>query len=218
MTDIDLASDVVVALLYHGVIKNNRETTGLITKLTGLTYEDMNEAKKRMAKRVYRPFDVHATHQPRQGVLGERRPGGGSGPPPPANRETVARPPGMRAPIRERKTRVTTLGVPELWCTGHDGHPAHWAPEEDFMRRADRPHLRHTHCDEGRRSYQRSRRVSLRALDELHSVGVALHLDDDSNLVGIVCKACGQPFQPGDDIEGDAVMRHTLCPPQETAQ
>lgn len=204
MTPSETASDAVMSLIYHGIIRNNRETLAKIEKLTGIGRADLEASKRRLAKTVYRPIDVHQAE--RSGGL----------PPQPRrvtpSRETAPRPAGMRKGPVERDRRQNAQGGTELFCSGHDGHAAHWAPEEEFLPRADRPHLRHVYCDEGRKSYLRARRVTTKVLDELSSAGFGLTLDEDSNLLGIVCKECGQPFAAGDDIEGDAVMRHALCP------
>ena len=197
----DLAADAIVTLMYHGVIQNNRSTIDRIKQLIGMTQPDLAAARNRLIKRSYKPFDIHK-HNIQTAE-----------PDTPQRQRPAERPAGMRPAAKTRQERVNEeTGTAELWCTGHDGHQAHWAPEDEFMRRADRPHLRHTHCDDGRRSYQRARRVSLRALDDISAAGLALNLDEDSNLVGLVCKYCGQPFRPGDDIEGEAALRHSTCP------
>lgn len=206
MTELDptaAAADAIMTLIYHEVIVNNRSTLDQITRLTGITRGDLEGSRMRLARGSYQPINVHRSEYQNT----ERGPSSN----PNASRKTAPRPPGMGTAYKERKKRTSIDGATELWCNGHDGHTAHWSPEEHFLPRADRPHLRHSFCDEGRKTYQRSRRVTVKTLDEISSAGFALRLDEDSNLVGIVCKECGHPFAPGDDVEGDAVMRHVLC-------
>lgn len=205
MTDLDpaaAAADAIMTLIYYEVIVNTRPSIDRITRLTGITRADLEAARLRLGKVSYKPINVHHPDY----IPTVRRPSSK----PAESRQTKPRPPGMKPPPRQRDWRDTGDGI-ELWCTGHTSHPAHWAREEDFIPRADRPHLRHTYCDEGRKSYQRSKRVSTRALEEISSAGFTLTLDADSNLVGVACKECGLPFTAGDHVEGAAVMRHIEC-------
>lgn len=122
--------------------------------------------------------------------------------------------PRKRPPTNQRKQRPSPDGNGiELWCTGDgDGKEAHWAPEQDFIVRSDRPHLRVSKCDHHRKTYQRAHRsVAMAAREAISEAGLRLVLDDDSNLIGIECKACGQPFVPGDEVHGVATLEHAHC-------
>lgn len=208
MTDLDptaAAADAVMTLIYYEMIINTRTNIDRITRLTGITRGELESARLRLAKVSYQPIDVHAAeYEPTAAV----RSSSGS---PATTRQTAPRPSGMKQAIRERKKRPSESGGFELYCNGHAGHEAHWAPAEDFLPRADRPHLRHVYCDVGRKSYLQARRVTAKVLDQLSSAGFQLKLDPESNLVGIACKECGRPFSAGDHIEGAAVMRHVDC-------
>lgn len=134
----EASADVVITLLYHGVIPNKRATLDKITRLTGITDQDLAQARDRRSRVTYEPFTVHqpaptldrtpapAPPAPRPGP-GRRAP----------TRETSPRPADARPPTRIRAER-TVDGVRELWCTGHEGHPPHFAPELQFAVRADR--------------------------------------------------------------------------------
>lgn len=213
----EAAADVVITLLYHGVIANKRATLDKIARLTGITDQDLAQARDRRSRVTYEPFTVHqpaptldrtpapAPPSPRPGP-GRRAP----------TRETSPRPADIRPPTRTRAER-TVDGVRELWCTGHEGHAPHWAPEHDFAVRADRPHLRYTYCDDGRRSYNRARLVTVKVKDDLGRIGIRLVVEPGSTLVGILCAGCGKPITEHDVIEGDTAIYHTDCTPERTA-
>jgi len=123
----------------------------------------------------------------------------------------------MRKATKHRPQRVVD-GIVHFHCPGDlaDGGP-HWAPETTFRARGDkgREHLR-VHCctdhEAGYRSnYYRQTRVAARVLDGLSEIGLLIELDEKSNLIGVCCKECKQPFQAGDVIEGEAAMRHQHC-------
>ena len=132
-------------------------------------------------------------------------------------RETSPRPADARPATRNRAER-TVDGVRELWCTGHEGHPAHWAPEHDFAVRADRPHLRYTYCDDGRRAYNRARLVTVKVRDDLGRIGIRLVVEPGSTLVGVLCAGCGQPIVEHDVVEGDSTVYHSTCKPADEAK
>lgn len=221
-----LAADVVFQLLHTGVIANNRDNLLTIARQTGITHGDIHKARNRAANRGYGAFNIHqlsieqppATTPPadeRQAAseppAGQARPARAKAP-----KTVEERPSGMRGKTSFRKERFTPAGVRELFCTGAEAHPAHWAPEDQFMRRADRPHLRHTHCDDGRKAYQKAHRVTLAVREELAAAGIKLRIDPGSNLIGVVCNDCHQPFVEGDHIKGEALLSHRTCPPGAT--
>ena len=165
-TPAQVAADVVITLLYHGVITNTRAALDKIGRLTGLTDQDLAAARDRRSRASYQPFNVHTPCD-----TGPKAAPADTAPPPPPppprqgpgrrapTRQTAPRPAEARKPTRTRAEREVD-GVRELWCTGHDGHAPHWAPELEFAVRADRPHLRYTYCDDGPRSSATRRRPS----------------------------------------------------------
>lgn len=215
-TPAQLAADVVITLLYHGVIANTRAALDKIGRLTGLTDQDLASARDRRSRVSYQPFTVHTPcdtgpkDDPAPTPPPATRPGPGRRAP---TRETSPRPAGARPPTRTRATREVD-GVRELWCTGHDGHAAHWAPEHDFAVRADRPHLRYTYCDDGRRSYTRARLVTVKVKEELGRIGIRLVVEPGSTLVGILCAGCEKPIAEHDQVEGGATVYHIACLPE----
>lgn len=49
--------------------------------------------------------------------------------------------------------------------------------------------------------------------DAMSEAGIRLVLGDNSAIVGVCCKECGEPFRAGDHVVGDAVMFHEVCAP-----
>jgi len=71
-------------------------------------------------------------------------------------------------------------------------------------------------CRECRRQYQAARHVKVAVVDALDALGVRFHLDTGSNIVGLECAVCGDPFQPGDDIHGTIHdLTHDRCTTQK---
>lgn len=87
----------------------------------------------------------------------------------------------------------------------------HWAPAGRFAPKGDA--RRDTFCAAGRRRYAREHYVTARALDAMSEAGIRLVLGDNSAIVGVCCKECGEPFRAGDHVVGDAVMFHEVCAP-----
>ena len=83
---------------------------------------------------------------------------------------------------------------------------------DKFLHRVDRPGTFTSRCLECRRLYQRARQVTVAALDNIRKVGINLVLDGDSNIVGLKCDRCDQPFEPGQDLHADTTLRHVECP------
>ena len=204
-TPAQVAADVVITLLYHGLITNRRSALDKITRLTGITDQDLATARDRRSRASYQPFTVHTPCD----TGPEAAPADATPPPPPPRpgpgrraptRETAPRPAGARKATRARAERIVD-GIRELWCTGHDGHPPHFAPETDFAVRADRPHLRYTYCDDGRRSYNRARLVTVKVKEDLGRIGIRLVVEPGSTLVGILCAGCGKPMVEHDHVD-----------------
>jgi len=233
MTSREDAADVVMTLMHAKLIGNGPDIVKAIERELGVTRLDLLAAISRNAP----AWDLALTGPPAQPIRPPStpapdqenhatRPGSSTELPP---ERTMPKPPARRSrrkpgprpqqkrpasSTRQRTARINqSTGADELWCTGHDNHPAHWAHIDEFLVRADRPHKRATFCHEGRKLYQRARFVSVRALAEMSSAGFALTLDIDSTLIGIECKACGRPFVTGDDIEGEGHVRHSTCNP-----
>lgn len=113
-------------------------------------------------------------------------------------------------PSRVRPTGIGPLGETTLLCTGPCGA---WLPTDSFTPRSDRPGIFTARCKECRRLYMSSRHVKVATLEALDALGVKFHLDDGSNIVGLACANCGEPFKPGDDIHGTVNdLAHDVCP------
>lgn len=200
------AANLVIALINHKALTNNPETLKRIEQAIGVTKSDLLQAIARGTESRYQITLPQPAPQPAARPAPQRR------------RQLVAAPPpiGKRAPTRQREHR-TINGVDHLYCSGYKDsrtgqvHEPHWAPIDEFLVRADRPHLRVATCHAARKLYQRSQRVSVKALAELATIGLVVELDGQSNLIGVICKACGEPFRAGQTIEGEAAMRHTHC-------
>ncbi|MBV8979684.1 MAG: hypothetical protein JO086_02180 [Acidimicrobiia bacterium] len=83
-------------------------------------------------------------------------------------------------------------------------------PIECFQRRTD-ANSRRTTCDECRKAYQRERYVRVGA--RVVTVEVAAH----DACVGRPCPRCGEPFRPGQRVQGDDV-HHESCPRRGSAK
>lgn len=209
----DIASDVLATLLHHQLI-GPREASRAMPHV-GVTKLQVQAA---IARRRHAGWaDLQLEQNPTTAAAPTPAAPARPDPQPRTRRTEPADRPAGRAPTNRRPTRSNPNGTTDLWCTGGD-HPddeAHWAPEHQFLIRADRPHLRVSKCDRHRLSYLKARRVTIAARQALGEAGLRIRLDDDSNLVGLECKDCGQPFIAGDRIEGDAVLRHETCPTAE---
>ena len=118
-----------------------------------------------------------------------------------------------RKPSRVRESGTGPLGEPTLKCSGPC---AQWLPVEAFVPRTDRPGMYTARCRECRRQYQAARHVKVAVVDALDALGVRFHLDTGSNIVGLECAVCGDPFQPGDDIHGTIHdLTHDRCTTQK---
>lgn len=120
------------------------------------------------------------------------------------------KPKGKQKPSRVRPTGVGPLGESTMQCTGPCGE---WLPLDSFTPRSDRPGLFAARCKECRRRYMAARHVKTATLDALGALGVKFQLDAESNIVGLACTNCGEPFRPGDNIHGTVNdLAHDECP------
>lgn len=204
-TEAEVAADVLITLIRHDQLSGTHLAKAL--DVTGLTREQLKAASIRRQRAGWAALKLSDCPPSVPQVSPEpdrRRPA--------PNRNPAPRPTNLRtAPTPRKRREDPDGGEDQLWCTGSVDIAGHWATESAFSVRADKPHLRRSKCDEHMRAYQRTKHVSARALDAFSEAGFKLVLDANSNLVGIGCKECGEPFAPGDQIEAEASLRHVLC-------
>jgi hypothetical protein len=199
-------ADTVAYLEWVGFIRLTPEIRDTLCDAFGVVDDDLQSAQKRVAD-FDAWFEAIDEGDPVEKVI--RRP------PAVARRRKWAvedRPENMKHASRKRPTREID-GVTHLYCSGDgvDLDSAHWAPETWFIPKADHPHRRVAWCDDHRLAYQRARRLNKKALAEIEAVGLQLRLDADSHLIGVACRACGEPFSAGDDVDGRTTLRHITC-------
>lgn len=204
-TQADIGADVLATLAFHELLQG--PTLRRALDLCGLTQDQLKTA---IARRRGAGWDrLQLTDEPTRSHAEapdetRRRSTG--------QRTTTPKTDYKRDPVHKRRQRPAPDGNgSELWCTGSDDDDGHFAHETEFLVRSDRPHLRVSKCNTHRLAYLRARRVTIAARDAIGEAGLKLRLDDDSNLIGIECKTCGQAFVPGDEIHGVATLEHAAC-------
>lgn len=215
-TEVQVVADAVLALLRKGYL-NRAQTTGVL-RTVGIRQHDLVAALERFQTRgdqYAAPVRVAADDEPtrpRRGVQQPHRPHHQQLPDPtpaPTPPPPTPEPTGQRRipPTQQRRERRELDGVDHLLCAGCD----RWIPEGEFLERSDRPGVRVSRCCDCRRRYQRARRVSTKVLDDMAQVGVAIRVDDESNLVGLACAGCGRPLKPGDELRVHGTPLHSTC-------
>jgi hypothetical protein len=82
-------------------------------------------------------------------------------------------------------------------------------PIDAFRVKVKRTGQRVSMCDPCRTDYQRERYLRITQRDTLAQVGLEFRwTEGDPELV---CVPCGQPIRPGEQVVGDAVVRHARC-------
>ena len=192
--DVEIVSDVLVDLVHEKIVAPQQAEAAALR--LGIGREDLSEAVMRRTAAGWR-----APVLAREKVDGRQdRP----------RTEPVPKPATVGQGVHQRKSRVVG-GIAELWCVGLEKQGAHWAPEDEFLVRADYPWRRMSQCDEHRKQYQRARHVKVAAREALSEVGLEFLVDRRSNLIGVVCKGCGKPFKVGDEAVGDSTLTHRGC-------
>lgn len=215
-----VASDVVVTLMAHKIVANDRTTITKICAALGLDRTHLEDAAERSRLGVGWGMIPQTAAVQYAGVRVESPTSPPSATPPPVEPEPPApnpEPPAPNPQLRPSNKPPTTPprpertrnGARELRCTGPCGR---WLTEDKFLARTDRPGRFTSRCLECRKVYQRERRVSTATFDALNKVGLKFQLDEHSNLVGLLCTKCDQPFVPGDTAEGTTGLSHTVCP------
>ena len=208
-----VASDVVVELIAARIIANDAATVHRVCVALGLDRTHLEEATLR--RREGEGWGV----VPQTAVVRFSEPPEPVGPEMPPEREPerdtpptpAAKPPTKKTPPRTppRPEQFDESGDRLLRCTGPCGD---WLPTNRFLPRTDRPGHFTSRCFDCRRIYQAEHRVSTRTLEALDKIGVKFDVDANSNLVGLLCAKCDQPFKPGETAETETGLTHTTCP------
>ena len=206
LTQAEIGADVIATLAFHEVLTGSSLQKAM--GLTGIDKDQLQQAvnRRRGAQWAALKLTDSPTAKPYSAPspTGQRRSAG--------SRTTAPTPTRKRPPTNQRRQQQGPTGL-ELWCSGSEEEPeGHFAPEDHFLVRSDRPHLRVSKCDEHRHAYQAARVVKVAAREAIGEIGIQIRLDPESNLIGLACKECGQPLKAGETIEGDAQVRHELCP------
>lgn len=86
-----------------------------------------------------------------------------------------------------------------------------WKAPLLFSARTDRPWLRKSICKACMAEQARIRYLGVDKLEALNGVGLTFVLADTDDVAGLSCLVCGQRFEPGDVVHGEAGLRHEDC-------
>jgi hypothetical protein len=217
-TETEVVSDVIVELARSGYL-SKPQMRGVI-RLLGVNADDVAKAARARAARDHyiRPTKFGRSDRDAEIAEAELRP-------------TDRR----KRPKLKRRHQIDIRGDVWLYCPRCEPAsvdmlltmselrvenlcselPGAWHPEGSFIPKSTTGNRRHFLCDDCRKRYQKERRVTSKALESMASVGLAMHLDDESNVIGVCCKSCGDPFVAGDHVVGEATMYHDGCAPEE---
>jgi len=214
-----VASDVVVELIAAGLLVNDATTVNRICVALGLDRTHLEAASdRRRAGTGWKALPQTAIVRFGDTVQPDTTDIEPFTSPEPVRLDPVDVPPAPTPKPKKKNSPPRTPPRPErqskagerlLHCTG----PCRaWLTTDRFLPRTDRPGYFTSRCFDCRRAYQAEHRVSTRTLEALDRIGVKFEVDANSNLVGLLCTKCDQPFEPGDTAETETGMAHTTCP------
>lgn len=191
-TERQLAADVVVILIVHGVIDRRRWNGHQLAVTVGVSIEELDDAVRR-----------HQTEG-----LDALMPGDGTfavGQQPTRNEEHETR-------NEERDTRKPSAHPGERRCA----RCGEWFPLEEFARATagdPRPldGYRRKMCPVCFGEFERGHFIAVKHADALNEVVAFLTTEPPDEIVGDVCPHCDLPIEAGDDVEIVGVSRHVKC-------